>query len=138
MMSFEGCTVSDFLKREKEGIIEGFANPFNGILYSKTLMDTIGYPKKEMFIWGDEINYDLRAKKMKFEEYELSVPSKPHDFLRKSFGADYMNFPRHAINNHGQGDSLPMSQRAKANGIDMNEIYQYLLDIYEKLAKEKN
>ena len=75
-------------------------------------------------------------KKMKFEEYELSVPSKPNEILRKSYGSDYMNFPRHAINNHGQGDSLPMSQRAKANGIDMNEVYQYLLDIYEKLYKE--
>lgn len=75
-------------------------------------------------------------KKMKFEEYELSVPSKPNEILRKSYGSDYMNFPRYAINNHGQGDSLPMSQRAKANGIDMNEVYQHLLDIYEKLYKE--
>ena len=39
----------------------GASNPFNGILYSRELIKTIGYPKKEMFIWGDEINYDLRA-----------------------------------------------------------------------------
>ncbi len=62
MMSFEGCTVDEFLKREKNGIVAGCANPFNGILYSKKLINTIGYPKKEMFIWGDEINFDLRAK----------------------------------------------------------------------------
>lgn len=73
-------------------------------------------------------------KKMKFEEYELSVPSKPHDFLRKSFGADYMNFPRHAINNHGQAESF--ANRAKANGIDMNEVYEYLRSIYDKLSME--
>ena len=62
MMAFEGCTVDKFKKREKNGIVEGCANPFNGILYSKKLIDTIGYPKKEMFIWGDEINYNLRAR----------------------------------------------------------------------------
>ena len=61
MMSFEGCTVESFLKREKDGVIVGRANPFNGVLYSKKLIDAIGYPKKEMFIWGDEINYHLRA-----------------------------------------------------------------------------
>lgn len=66
MMAFEGCTVSDFLKREKEGIVEGVANPFNGTLFSKRLIAEVGYPKKEMFIWGDEINYNLRAKQKGF------------------------------------------------------------------------
>lgn len=64
--SFMGCTVSEFLKREKDGMVEGCANPFNGILYSKGLIDAVGYPKKEMFIWGDEINYDLRAREKGF------------------------------------------------------------------------
>lgn len=76
MMAFEGCTVSEFMKREKGGIVKGCANPFNGILYSKKLIDTIGYPKKEMFIWGDEINYDLRAKDAGF--YPAMVVSSIH------------------------------------------------------------
>lgn len=76
MMAFEGCTVSEFMKREKGGIVKGCANPFNGILYSKKLIDTIGYPKKEMFIWGDEINYDLRAKAAGF--YPAMVVSSIH------------------------------------------------------------
>ena len=63
MMSFEGCTVEEFVKRAEDGVVTGCANPFNGILYSKKLLDSIGYPKKEMFIWGDEINYDNRARK---------------------------------------------------------------------------
>jgi rhamnopyranosyl-N-acetylglucosaminyl-diphospho-decaprenol beta-1,3/1,4-galactofuranosyltransferase len=67
MMAFEGCTVSEFLKRKEGGIVKDCANPFNGILYSKRLMDEIGYPKKEMFIWGDEINYDKRARKAGFQ-----------------------------------------------------------------------
>lgn len=67
MMSFEGKTVEEFLRRAENGIVEGCANPFNGILYSKKLIDTVGYPKKEMFIWGDEVNYDLRAKAAGFQ-----------------------------------------------------------------------
>lgn len=67
MMSFEGKTVEEFLRRAENGIVEGCANPFNGILYSKKLIDAVGYPKKEMFIWGDEVNYDLRAKAAGFQ-----------------------------------------------------------------------
>lgn len=48
------------------GIIESWASPFNGILYSHKLVEKVGYPKKEMFIWGDEINYQIRAEKAGF------------------------------------------------------------------------
>ena len=49
------------VKGVKNGIIDNWASPFNGILYSRKLVEKIGYPKKEMFIWGDEQNYHLRA-----------------------------------------------------------------------------
>lgn len=49
------------LKGEHDGVIDNWASPFNGILYSRRLVEKIGYPKKEMFIWGDEQNYHLRA-----------------------------------------------------------------------------
>ena len=53
----------EFCKRaDKDGVVKDWASPFNGILYSAKLIRKIGYPKKEMFIWGDEINYHLRAK----------------------------------------------------------------------------
>jgi rhamnopyranosyl-N-acetylglucosaminyl-diphospho-decaprenol beta-1,3/1,4-galactofuranosyltransferase len=66
MTSFMGCTVSDFIRGKENGIVKNCANPFNGILYSSKLIKSIGYPKKEMFIWGDEINYDLRAREKGF------------------------------------------------------------------------
>jgi len=44
-----------------DGIIENWASPFNGILYSSHLIDKVGYPKREMFIWGDEANYHARC-----------------------------------------------------------------------------
>ena len=40
---------------DSNGVIESWASPFNGILYSRKLVEGVGFPKKEMFIWGDEI-----------------------------------------------------------------------------------
>ncbi|MCT7481735.1 glycosyltransferase family 2 protein [Aliarcobacter cryaerophilus] len=54
-------TIQDCQLRAKDGILENVANPFNGILISKKLVQKIGYPKKEMFIWGDEVEYQLRS-----------------------------------------------------------------------------
>ncbi|ERT67844.1 glycosyltransferase, group 2 family protein [Cetobacterium somerae ATCC BAA-474] len=53
-------TIEDIPKNKK--ILEGFACPFNGILYSKKMIKKIGVPQKELFIWGDESEYHLRAK----------------------------------------------------------------------------
>lgn len=50
-----------------QSVIYGVANPFNGTLISHKLISDIGYIKKEMFIWGDETEYFLRAKKYGFK-----------------------------------------------------------------------
>ncbi len=52
------------MEANASGFVPDFASPFNGILYSSKLIRKIGYPKKEMFIWGDETNYDIRARKV--------------------------------------------------------------------------
>ncbi|MFX5031312.1 hypothetical protein ABTC49_19370, partial [Acinetobacter baumannii] len=39
----------------------GFLNPFNGCLICRSVVDRIGLPRKELFIWGDEAEYFLRA-----------------------------------------------------------------------------
>lgn len=64
--SFMGVTVADLLKREVNGIIENECNPFNGVLFSRKLVEKVGLPKKEMFIWGDEINYNIRVRQTGF------------------------------------------------------------------------
>ncbi|GAB6034745.1 glycosyltransferase family 2 protein [Galenea microaerophila] len=56
-------TYSEALNCATEGLIFDTANPFNGTFISKELVQEIGYPKKEMFIWGDEVEYQLRALK---------------------------------------------------------------------------
>ena len=44
-----------------DGCIVGHIFIFNGTLISRQMVATIGYPKKEFFIWGDEIEYRMRA-----------------------------------------------------------------------------
>lgn len=62
LAAFNGLTKDELLAKSKDGkTIIGWANPFNGILYSKTYIETVGFPKKDMFIWGDENNYHIRA-----------------------------------------------------------------------------
>lgn len=55
----------------KDGLIYNWASPFNGVLYSNKLIKRIGYPKREMFIWGDENNYHLRAINSGFIPYTI-------------------------------------------------------------------
>lgn len=54
-------TVKDALAMAKDGIIEGAANPFNGTLVSRELVEEIGYPNKAFFIKGDEVDYKQRS-----------------------------------------------------------------------------
>lgn len=60
----------------KDGIVHNDAFPFNGILYTKHFIDVIGYPKKELFIWGDEANYVLRSNLAKI--YPITVINAIH------------------------------------------------------------
>lgn len=59
--AFYNCSVEEFKAKAIDGLIPNEANPFNGVLYSRKLVDTVGYPIKEMFIWGDETNYNGRC-----------------------------------------------------------------------------
>ena len=48
--------------KNSDNLIFDVINPFNGTLISKELVDKIGYPNKELFIKGDEMDYNYRAK----------------------------------------------------------------------------
>lgn len=60
-LHYEDIDTFSKLMNAHDGIIENWASPFNGILYSRRLVDKVGYPKREMFIWGDEANYHARC-----------------------------------------------------------------------------
>lgn len=63
-MAFKDYSIKDFISfnSDDKETIKNVANPFNGILFSKQYLDNVGYPNPNMFIWGDEINYDLRGR----------------------------------------------------------------------------
>lgn len=83
-------TVDDALKIAKNGLIEGAANPFNGTLVSRELIAEIGYPNKDFFIKGDEVNYKHRA--LEAGAYVCTVVDsrynhpRPETLERKIFG----------------------------------------------------
>lgn len=54
-------TVEDAIAVSKNGLIEGEANPFNGTLISRELITEIGFPNKDFFIKGDEVDFKQRA-----------------------------------------------------------------------------
>lgn len=54
-------TVEDAYKVSEDKVINDYANFFAGLLLSKDVVEKIGYPRKEFFIWGDEAEYSLRA-----------------------------------------------------------------------------
>lgn len=54
-------TVEEAVSAADNGILEGEANPFNGTMISRELVAEIGYPNRDFFIKGDEVNYKQRA-----------------------------------------------------------------------------
>ena len=45
-----------------EGLIRDVVIPFNGVLVTAALVDRIGLPREEFFIWGDDVEYLWRAR----------------------------------------------------------------------------
>jgi rhamnopyranosyl-N-acetylglucosaminyl-diphospho-decaprenol beta-1,3/1,4-galactofuranosyltransferase len=44
-----------------DGVIDGVVIPFNGVLVTRELVERIGLPRAEFFIWGDDVEYLWRA-----------------------------------------------------------------------------
>lgn len=59
----DGFVVSDYDNME---IYEGHVNPFNGTLVNRRVPERIGFIKREMFIWGDEVEYTCRVREAGF------------------------------------------------------------------------
>jgi len=47
----------------QDGMLKDWINPFNGTLVSSYVIEKIGYPRKEFFVYGDESEYYHRAKR---------------------------------------------------------------------------
>ncbi|MDH2415105.1 glycosyltransferase family 2 protein [Nocardioides sp. CER19] len=44
-----------------DGVLDGIVIPFNGVLVTRELVERIGIPRADFFIWGDDHEYRLRA-----------------------------------------------------------------------------
>lgn len=77
-------------KYGENGIIQNYASPFNGILFSKNFIDNVGYPKKEMFIWGDEIEYKNRAIKKGYQPITVITALHFHPQDRQVLYKDFL------------------------------------------------
>jgi rhamnopyranosyl-N-acetylglucosaminyl-diphospho-decaprenol beta-1,3/1,4-galactofuranosyltransferase len=53
--------LADVERAASNGRIDGIVIPFNGVLVTRDLVERIGLPRAEFFIWGDDHEYRLRA-----------------------------------------------------------------------------
>lgn len=73
-LAYNTATPSGVVRRTEElerladsdGVADVISLPFNGVLISREIVRTTGLPKKEFFIWGDDVEYFLRARKAGF------------------------------------------------------------------------
>ncbi|SHK26387.1 phosphorylcholine transferase LicD [Fibrobacter sp. UWB12] len=74
-------------------------------------------------------------KKMLFDGFELNVPQKTELYLQQMYGKSFMKFPSEGVEHHGgEGTGRPpLKDWAKLNNVDMNEVYEHLLKVYNSL-----
>lgn len=49
------------------GVLPGIATPFNGTLINRKIFEGVGFPIAELFIWGDEVEFQFRAQKAGYQ-----------------------------------------------------------------------
>lgn len=54
-------SIQKFKELSENNFVKDFACPMNGVLFSKSLLDKVGYPIPNLFIWGDEQNLNMRC-----------------------------------------------------------------------------
>ncbi len=55
--------MADVTAAAVDGVIRDVVIPFNGVLVTRELVERIGLPREEFFIWGDDHEYRLRAER---------------------------------------------------------------------------
>ena len=55
-------SVADVDRAAEDGLLRDIVIPFNGVLISTALVERVGLPRSEFFIWGDDVEYLWRAR----------------------------------------------------------------------------
>jgi len=86
---------------EKEEIIENQLTPFNGTFIPRDIIQQIGFIKREMFIWGDEQEYQLRILKNGFSVNTITKAKHYHPINKKKqkYRSNLLKFTIYDISN---------------------------------------
>lgn len=79
-------------------VVQNYACPMNAILFSRKLIQRVGLPIPNLFIWGDEMNYTLRCKDEGFIPVTITSaihihPKDRMSFAKTLFGRDIIIAP---------------------------------------------
>lgn len=69
---YKGICISKSSVAKQYGELYNAICPFNGTLLHRDLISDIGFVKREMFIWGDEVEYTNRARKAGYKLYTIT------------------------------------------------------------------
>jgi rhamnopyranosyl-N-acetylglucosaminyl-diphospho-decaprenol beta-1,3/1,4-galactofuranosyltransferase len=85
----------------KEEVLEDKLTPFNGTFIPSSIIKKIGFIKKEMFIWGDEQEYQLRILKNGFSVKTITKAIHYHPVNKKKpkYRSDLLKFTIYDISN---------------------------------------
>lgn len=76
----------------------------------------------------------IPCKRIEFNGIELNAPANPDEYLTYVYGKNYMGLPHGGIMRHGESMGRPpLDQWGKINGVDMNRLYIYLMEIYDNM-----
>ncbi len=131
--------ISKFRSVCKDKINQNATSSELSALKKKMLPGVCSYNEADILVYSNnyrsvffEKELILPIKRAQFEDVELSVPNESDLVLRVMYGDEYMKLPRTGVEHHG-GDQGKLSQWAKNNNIDMYEIKQKLMDIYNSV-----
>lgn len=91
--NYYGNTDVNYLRDNFERIVPNYSCPFNGILYSRKLINKIGFPLPQLFIWGDEQNYSIRAHDAGFDPVTVMEAIHIHPKDRMSMAKSLLGKP---------------------------------------------
>jgi rhamnopyranosyl-N-acetylglucosaminyl-diphospho-decaprenol beta-1,3/1,4-galactofuranosyltransferase len=78
------------LQEVTEPLIKGIAHPFNGTLIHRAIVERVGTPKTDLFLWGDETEYYYRiVKQNEFPVYTVSTSVHYHPPSAFSYKNDW-------------------------------------------------
>ncbi|NYR08865.1 glycosyltransferase family 2 protein [Psychrobacter sp. BI730] len=89
----------DFSEKRKDySFIPDSLCPFNGVLVSREVVEKVGLPKPELFIWGDEMNYWMRCVNANFRIATITScyflhPQAESNSVKTFFGSKYFDDP---------------------------------------------